>query len=101
MLESTPIKLNPDDYRTYIAPAGVSDIIDMFSWGGISESSLQQRDSALIKMRDDDIKLSPCFLKPERMCLYSSIPWFGCLNLGIYKMFIFLSLNIYIHHLID
>ena len=33
----------------------------MFSWGGISESALQQKDSALLKMRQDNLKLSPCF----------------------------------------
>ena len=43
----------------------VSDIIDMFSWGGISESSLQQKDSALLKMRNEDVKLSPCFTLNE------------------------------------
>ena len=59
------VKIDPGKYRTYIAPAGVSDIIDMFSWGGVSESSLQQKDSALLKMRDENIQLSPCFSLSE------------------------------------
>ena len=33
----------------------------MFSWGGISEAAIQQGDSALGKMANDNIKLSPCF----------------------------------------
>ena len=61
LMNKTSIKIDPGKYKTYIAPAGVSDIIDMFSWGGISESSLQQKDSALLKMRNENIKLSPCF----------------------------------------
>jgi len=65
LMRTDSIKIEPGKYKTYIAPAGVSDIIDMFSWGGISESSLQQRDSALLKMRDENIKLSPCFSLKE------------------------------------
>jgi len=61
LMRNKSIKIDPGKYRTYIAPAGVSDIIDMFSWGGISESSLQQKDSALLKMRNENINLSPCF----------------------------------------
>ena len=59
------VKIDPGNYRTYIAPAGVADIVDMFSWGGISESSLQQKDSALLKMRQENVQLSPCFTLTE------------------------------------
>ena len=59
------VKIDPGNYRTFIAPAGVADIVDMFSWGGISESSLQQKDSALLKMRQENIQLSPCFTLTE------------------------------------
>ena len=65
LMRKDSIKIDPGKYKTYIAPAGVSDIIDMFSWGGISESSLQQKDSALLKMRDENIQLSPCFSLKE------------------------------------
>ena len=65
LMKNTSIKIDPGKYKTYIAPAGVSDIIDMFSWGGISEASLQQKDSALLKMRNENIKLSPCFTLTE------------------------------------
>ena len=65
MMENESIKIKPGQYKTYIAPAGVSDIIDMFSWGGISEASLQQKDSALLKMRDENMNLSPCFTLQE------------------------------------
>ena len=60
-----PIKINPGDYRTYIAPDGVSDLLSMLSWGGISESSIQQGDSALIKLKNSAAKLSPCFSLSE------------------------------------
>ena len=64
-MQKDSIKIDPGKYKTYIAPAGVADIIDMFSWGGISESALQQKDSALLKMREEEIKLSPCFSLTE------------------------------------
>jgi len=61
MLESTPMQLNPGDYRTYIAPAGVSDLLSMFSWNGLSEGSIRRGQSAFLKMTNDNAKLSPCF----------------------------------------
>ena len=65
VMNKKSVKIDPGEYRTYIAPAGVADIVDMFSWGGVSESSLQQKDSALLKMRQEDINLSPCFTLTE------------------------------------
>ena len=65
LMNKTPINIKPGEYRTYIAPAGVSDLIDMFSWGGISEASIQQGDSSLIKLKKLEEKLSPCFYLTE------------------------------------
>ena len=50
LLNRDSIKIKPGNYRTYIAPAGVSDILDMFSWNGVGESSIRQGQSALIKL---------------------------------------------------
>ena len=61
MLEKNPIKVNPGDYRTYIAPAGVSDLISMFSWNGLSEGAIRRGQSAFLKMKNENVKLSPCF----------------------------------------
>ena len=65
LMDKASIKIDPGNYKAYIAPAGVSDIVGMLSWGGISESSLQQKDSALLKMRNENVKLSPCFSLKE------------------------------------
>jgi len=65
LMNKEPIKIKPGDYRTYIAPSGVSDLIDMFSWGGISEAAIQQGDSSLIKLKTLEEKLSPCFSLTE------------------------------------
>jgi predicted Zn-dependent protease len=53
-------------YRTYLAPAATAELIGMFSWGGVSEASLQQGDSALAKMREGK-QLSPQFTLRENL----------------------------------
>jgi len=61
MLENKPMQLDPGNYRTYIAPAGVADLLSMFSWNGLSEGAIRRGQSAFLKMKNDDVKLSPCF----------------------------------------
>ena len=65
MMEKQPKKIKPGSYRTYIAPAGVADIIHMFSWGGVGEASIQQGGSSLCNMRKNNMKMSPCFTLRE------------------------------------
>jgi len=65
LMNKKPINIKPGEYRTYIAPTGVSDLIDMFSWGGISEAAIQQGDSSLIMLKNLEKKLSPCFSLTE------------------------------------
>jgi predicted Zn-dependent protease len=56
-----PVKsIQPGQYRTYLAPDAVAELLGMFSWGGISEASIRQGGSALMKMRDGQA-LSPLF----------------------------------------
>ena len=61
MLENKAVQLKPGDYRTYIAPAGVSDLLGMFSWNGLSEGAIRRGQSAFLKMKNEKVKLSPCF----------------------------------------
>ncbi len=68
MLDSPSIKIKPGNYRTYIASAGVADLLHMFSWDGLSESSMQTGESAFLKMRNENIKLSPLFSYAEDFC---------------------------------
>ena len=65
LMYKEPVKIDPGNYRTYIAPDGVSDLLSMLSWGGISEASIQQGDSSLIKLKKLEEKLSPCFSLSE------------------------------------
>jgi len=61
MLDSPSIKIKPGNYRTYIASAGVADLLNMFSWDGLSELSMQTGESAFLKMRNEHMTLSPLF----------------------------------------
>ena len=65
LLDKKSIRLEPGDYRTYIAPAGVSDLLGMFSWNGLSEGAIRRGQSAFLKMRNDNVTLSPCFTLNE------------------------------------
>lgn len=51
-LNITPKILKPGRYRTYFAPAATADLVNMLSWGAVSEASLRQGGSALGKMRE-------------------------------------------------
>ncbi len=65
LMERKPRKIEPGHYRTFIASAGVADLLNMLSWGGVSEASIQQGDSALMKMRNENMTLSPLFSLTE------------------------------------
>ena len=65
MLNMDSRKIDPGSYRTYIASAGVSDLVDMLSWGGVSENAIRKGRSSFIKMKDDQQQLSPCFSLKE------------------------------------
>ncbi|MGK7888513.1 MAG: TldD/PmbA family protein [Leptolyngbyaceae cyanobacterium] len=60
-----PRAIAPGSYRTYLAPAAVADLIGMFSWGGVSESSLQRGDSALSRLQRGEATLSPQLVLKE------------------------------------
>ena len=47
-----PVKsIEPGQYRTYLGPDAVAELLSMFSWGAVSEASMQQGGSALMKTK--------------------------------------------------
>ncbi len=64
-LAQTPKPIPKGNYRTYLAPAAVAELISMFSWGGISEASLQRGGSALALLQRGEKQLSPKFTLKE------------------------------------
>lgn len=65
LMQLPSIRIKPGLYRTYIASAGVADLLGMFSWHGLSEAALQTGDSAFARMRNDGVTLSPRFSLAE------------------------------------
>lgn len=51
ILETPAQAIPPGRYRTYLAPAATAELVDMLSWGAVSEAALRQGDSALGKLR--------------------------------------------------
>lgn len=61
-----PPKLIPrGQYRTYLAPTAVAELVSILSWGGVSEASLQQGGSALGVLQRGEKLLSPAFTLTE------------------------------------
>ncbi|MNO52347.1 peptidase PmbA [compost metagenome] len=55
-----PLKtLAPGQYRAYLAPAALDEIIGMLCWGGFSAQSIANKDSPLQRLYAGDARLSP------------------------------------------
>lgn len=61
-----PPKVIPrGQYRTYLAPGALAELISTFSWGGLSESALQRGGSAFGLLQRGEKSLSPAFTLSE------------------------------------
>jgi predicted Zn-dependent protease len=60
-LAQPPKSVPRGQYRTYLAPAAVADLVGMFSWGGVSEAALQRGGSALGLLQRGEKQLSSRF----------------------------------------
>ena len=54
-----PVDLRPDHYRTYLAPAAVTELIDMMSWGGFGLKAHRTKQTPLLRMVTEDAALAP------------------------------------------
>ncbi|MDB9528136.1 TldD/PmbA family protein [Oscillatoria sp. CS-180] len=57
-MAQTPRQLERGQYRTYLAPSAVADLVSMLSWGGISEAAIRRGGSALGALRRQEQTLS-------------------------------------------
>ena len=60
-LGRSPKSIPRGQYRTYLAPEAVSDLLSMFSWGAVSEAALQRGGSALGALQRGEKELSLAF----------------------------------------
>ena len=58
-LGEPPKRLAPGSYRAFIAPAAMTEILGMLSWAGFGLKSRNTKQSALIRMAEQDARLSP------------------------------------------
>jgi predicted Zn-dependent protease len=58
-------RLEPGSYRAWLEPAALGDILSMFSWHGLSERALRQKESAFLSLREGRARLSPLFTLRE------------------------------------
>lgn len=56
-------------YRTYLSPVAVASLVEMFSWGGVSEGALRRGESALQRLRTGEASLSPLFSLQDNFAL--------------------------------
>jgi len=71
ILKRPPKILQPGQYRAYLAPAAVNEIVGLLSWGGFSVKSQRNKQSPLIKLEDG------------AMALHSSVSLGECSRDGI------------------
>ncbi|MBD2092090.1 TldD/PmbA family protein [Microcoleus sp. FACHB-1515] len=64
-LAQPPKAIPKGQYRTYLAPAAMAELIAMFSWGAVSEAALQQGNSALASLQRGEKRFSPLFTLKE------------------------------------
>ncbi len=54
-------KLAKGDYRVFMAPSAVAELVHMFSWGAVSEAAMRQGECALRKLKEGTESFSPKF----------------------------------------
>jgi predicted Zn-dependent protease len=54
-------RLEPGEYRAYISPDAVNEMMPFFSWNGLSERGLREGESAYLPLREGRRSLSPAF----------------------------------------
>jgi len=64
-LSQPPKPIARGQYRTYLAPAAMADLVSMLSWGGVSESAVQRGGSALGMLQRGEKQLSEQFYLSE------------------------------------
>ena len=59
-LERDPVDLTPGEYRTYLAPAALKEIMQLMSWyGAFGQRAHETKQTPLLRMIADDAVLSP------------------------------------------
>lgn len=98
ILQHEPRTIPPGRYRVYLAPAALDDILNTLSWGGFGLKDHRTKQTTLLKMVEEDVRLHPAvtlrentregvapnfqgagFLKPEHVTLLAHGAFHDCL----------------------
>jgi predicted Zn-dependent protease len=58
-LSREPLVLAPGEYRTYLAPAAVKELMELLGWGGFGLKSHRTRQTPLLRMVTESATLAP------------------------------------------
>ncbi|HTD02647.1 TldD/PmbA family protein [Undibacterium sp.] len=58
LLAIPPVTVAPGNYRVYLTPTALNELIGMLNWGGLAEKSLRTHQSPLRRMRTGDASLA-------------------------------------------
>ncbi|NQD93337.1 TldD/PmbA family protein, partial [Pseudomonas sp. CrR25] len=62
-----PRSLAPGDYRAYLAPAALQEILELLGWGGFSAQALAEKDSPLQRLHAGEARLNPLLHLQEQV----------------------------------
>lgn len=69
LLKKPQRTLKPGSYRAFLAPSATSELLNMFSWGALSEGAIQRKDSPLCAVRTGEKSFSRKFSLKENYAL--------------------------------
>ncbi len=58
ILQRPAISLTPGEYRAYLSPSALNEIVSLLSWGGFGEKSQRTKQSPLLKLEDGSQSLN-------------------------------------------
>ncbi|MCZ6875385.1 MAG: metallopeptidase TldD-related protein [bacterium] len=98
VLRQTPKTIAPGRYRVYLSPSALYDILDTLSWGGFGLKDHRTKQTSLLRMIEEGIRLHPSvtlrentrdgvapnfqsagFIKPEQVVLIDAGAFRDCL----------------------
>ncbi len=98
VLEREPRTIPPGDYRVYLSPGALADLVGMLNWGGFGLKSHETKQTSLLRMITEDARLHSSvtlsdhtaegvaanfqmqgYLKPDRVSLIDVGAHAGCL----------------------
>lgn len=75
LLKKPSLKIQPGQYKTYLGPMAVAEIVGLFNWRALSQASYKQGFAPLKKLVEKELSMSPKFTLVENLNLGYSTPF--------------------------